>query len=125
VRLLLRWVAAAAAVWAAAHLVDGITVEGGVVPHLAVAVLLGLVNAVVRPVLRWLACGLIFLTLGLFLLVINAAMLLLTSRLADVLDIGFHVDGWVPALLGSIVISLVSWVISVALGGGEGKRSRR
>jgi putative membrane protein len=124
-KLLVRWVAAAVAVWAAAHLVDGITVQGGVVPHLAVALLLGLVNAFVRPLLRWLACGLVFLTLGLFLLVINAGMLLLTSWLAGVLDIGFEVEGFVPALLGSVVISLVSFAASVVLGGNERRPRRR
>lgn len=111
--LLIRWAAAAIAVAAAAQLVPGIAIEGGIVPLFIVALLLGLVNAAVRPVLRFLSCGLIFLTLGLFLLVINAVMLLLAAWLARAVGIGFYVDGFVPALLGSIVISLVSLLISL------------
>jgi putative membrane protein len=114
-RLILRWAASAAAVWAAARLVEGIRIEEGVGALFGVALLLGLVNALVRPVLRWLSCGLIVLTLGLFLLVINAAMLLLTGWIAQRLGIGFEVDGFQAALLGSLVISLVSFLISLLL----------
>jgi len=113
--LLLRWATAAAAVWVATYLLPGIRVEGGVGSLLAVALILGLVNALVRPLLRWLSCGLIVLTLGLFLLVINAAMLLLASWLARQVGIGFHVDGFAAALPGSIVISLVTFVFSLLL----------
>ena len=72
--LLLRWVAAAIAVFAAVYLVEGIHLEGGVGSFFGVALILGLVNAMVRPVLRALACGLIFLTLCLFLQIINDGM---------------------------------------------------
>lgn len=112
-RLLFRWIASAAAVAAAAYLLPGIRLEGGLGALFAVALLLGLVNALVRPVLRWLSCGLIVLTLGLFLLVINAASLLLAAWLARLLGIGFHVDGFGAALLGSVLISLVSYLVSL------------
>jgi putative membrane protein len=113
VNLLLRWLASAAAVWVATRLVPGIRAEGGIETLLVVALILGLVNALVRPLLKFLACGLIALTLGLFLLVINAAMLLLVEALAGALGYGFSVDGFVPALLGSIVISVVSYLLSL------------
>lgn len=114
-RLLLRWALAAAAVWAAVRLIPGIHIEEGLGPLFAVALILGAVNALVRPVLKLLACGIIFLTLGLFLLVINAAMLLLTGNIAQFFGIDFTVDGFVPALLGSLIISVVSYLASFLL----------
>lgn len=113
--LLLRWVAAAIAVAAAAYFVPGIRVEGGLETYFVVALVLGLVNALVRPLVKALACGLIVLTLGLFLLVINAAMLWVTSIVAQHFGYGFFVDGLIPALVGSLVISVVSWILSLTL----------
>jgi putative membrane protein len=121
-KLLLRWIAAALAVAAAAWLVPGIRIDAGAGGYLVVALILGLVNAVVRPMLRLLSCGIIVLTLGLFLLVINAAMLLLAAALARGVGIVFEVDGFGAALLGSIVISLVSFVTSVLLDPEEERR---
>ncbi len=118
-RLLLRWAASAAAVGAAAWLLPGIRVTGGVETLLAVSLILGLVNALVRPVVRWIACGVVALTLGLFLLVINAAMLLLTEALAGRLGLGFEVDGFGAAVVGSVAISLATWVFSLVIGGDE------
>lgn len=111
-RLLLRWALAAAAVWAAVRLVPGIRIEEGLAPLFLVSFILGAVNAIVRPVLRFLSCGLVFLTLGLFLVVINAGMLLLTESIARTFGIDFAVDGFLPALLGSLVISVVSYLAS-------------
>lgn len=108
--LLLRWAASAFAVWAAVRLVPGIEIEEGLAPLFAVALILGGLNLLVRPILTFLACGIIFLTLGLFLLVINAAMLLLAAEVARTFGIHFVVDGVGPALLGSIIISLVSYL---------------
>ena len=113
--LLLRWIITAAAVWTAVEIVPGISLEGGIGPYLGVSLILGLVNALVRPVLRFLACGLIFLTLGLFLLVINAGMLLLAARIAQALGIAFQVDGFAPAFFGSLVITIVSFLASTLL----------
>ena len=112
-KLLLRWLASAAAVWVATRFVPGIRYEGGIQTLLVVALILGLANALVRPVLKFFACGIIALTLGLFLLVINAAMLLLTEAVANSFGYRFHVDGFVPALIGSVVISVVSYLLSM------------
>jgi putative membrane protein len=111
--LLLRWIASAAAVAVAAWAVPGIQLEEGIVPLLTVALILGLVNALVRPLLRALSCGIIVLTLGLFLLVINAAMLLLAAWIARLAGIGFEVDGFGAAFVGSIIISLVSFLFTM------------
>ncbi len=117
--LLLRWAAAAAAVAIAVYLIDGIRLEGGAGSFFGVALILGLVNALVRPILKALACGLIFLTLGLFLLVINAGMLLLTEEIARAVGLQFQVDGFGSALFGSIVISLVSYLAAFLLKDSE------
>ncbi|HEV2130424.1 MAG TPA: phage holin family protein [Longimicrobiaceae bacterium] len=114
-RLLLRWIVSAAAVAAAAYLVRGIQVQGGATALLAVALILGLVNALVRPLVRRLACGLIFLTLGLFIFIINALMLLLTAWIARSLGVGFAVESFTAALLGAVVISVVSFLLSFLL----------
>ncbi len=113
--LLLRWAASAAAVGAAAYFVPGIRVTGGLQTYFVVALILGIANAVARPIVKSLSCGLIVLTLGLFLFVINAAMLWITSLLAQHFGYGFYVDGFNPALIGSVVISLVSWALSLFL----------
>ena len=113
--LLLRWIAAALAVAAASYFVPGIRVTGGLQTYFVVALILGIANAVARPIVKGLACGLIVLTLGLFLLVINAAMLWLTSVVAQHFGYGFYVDGFKPAIVGSGVISVVSWVLSLFL----------
>ena len=110
--LLLRWAATAFAVWVAVWLVPGIHIEDGLGPLFLVALILGGVNMLVRPFVTWLSCGLVFFSLGLFLLVINAGMLLLTAYLASSFGIDFAVDGFLPALLGSLVISLVSYLTS-------------
>jgi putative membrane protein len=119
VKLLLRWAAAAAAVWAAVYLVEGIRLEGGAVAFFAVALILGFVNAIVRPLLRAVSCGLIVLTLGLFLLVINALMLLLAEAIAQLVGLRFEVDGFSAALIGSLIISLVSFLASLFLDESE------
>jgi putative membrane protein len=116
-RLLIRWVIVAIALVAAVAFVPGIRVEGDARVAVAVmAAVLGLVNAVVRPILRALACGLILVTLGLFVLVINAATLWLSSYIAtEWLGIGFYVDGFRAAFLGGLVVSAVSFVLSALL----------
>lgn len=111
--LLLRWAAAAAAVWAATRVVPGIEVRGGIGTFFAVALILGLVNAVVRPLLKAMSCGLIALTLGLFLLIINAALFLLSGVIARQLGYGFTVTGIRAAVLGSLVVSVVTWALSL------------
>ncbi len=118
VRLIVSWLITAVALVAAAYVVPGITVTGndGLIVVLVMAVILGLVNVMVKPILSFLSCGLIVLTLGLFLVVINALSLWLSSWIAqNVFNIGFVVDGFWPALLGSIVVSIVSFILSSVL----------
>ncbi|GGW67190.1 MULTISPECIES: phage holin family protein [Streptomyces] len=108
--------ALAVAVW----LLDKITLTGAgtgkkVGTLLVVALLFGLVNFLVKPIVKVLTFPLFILTLGLITLVVNALMLLLTSWLADKLDLSFHVDGFWTAVLGGLIISVVSWALNVVL----------
>jgi putative membrane protein len=123
----LSWLLTTAiAVAVAAWLIDGIRFTGPrqwpdeftekLLPLLLVALILGVVTSFVKPILTILSIPFIILTLGLFLLVINAAMLRLTSWLAGELDIGFHVTGWWPAIGGAIVITLTTWVVDAVVG---------
>jgi len=120
VKLLIRWLINAVAIAITVVLLPGInggistgsTLDIDVKTLLGVALIFGLVNALVRPVLKLLSCPLVLLTLGLFIFVINAAMLLLTSAIAQSLGLNFYVDGFVSALLGSIIISIVSIVLT-------------
>ena len=105
---LLRVVVNALAIILAASILPGIEVDG-LVPALAAAVLLGLVNGFVRPVLLILTLPITLLTLGLFLFVLNAFCLWLTSKLVR----GFEVDGLWAALFGALLVSVVSWLLSV------------
>ena len=113
IKILVRWVIAALALFAAAWLIPGIDIDGtGWLVCALMAVVLGLVNALVRPLLKLLTCPLILLTLGLFTLVINAMTFLLASRLAQSLGIGFYVDGFWPAFWGALIVSIVTVVLS-------------
>lgn len=111
--LLIRIGVNAAALAAAAWLLDGIrlTHDNRVLTLIGVAVVFGLVNALVAPVVKLLSLPFIILTLGLLLWVINAVMLLLTSAIADGLGLGFEVDGFGTALLGALIISIVGAVL--------------
>ena len=119
-RLIVRLLVSAVALAVAAALVDGISVGPGTdlertLTLLGVAVIFGLVNAFVGPILRLLTCPLVVLTLGLFLLVVNALLLLLTEWIANQFDLAFHVDGFWSAVLGALIISVVSFLINIAL----------
>ncbi len=93
----------------------GVTFDGHWTTILLVAFIFGLVNALVRPVVELLTCPLQILTLGLFTFVVNALMLALTSYIADQFNLGFHVNGFVAAFLGALVITLVSFVLTVVV----------
>ncbi len=112
---LIRVVVNALALGAAAWLLDGIRVGGDtqkqLLTLLAVGAVFGVVNAVVTPVVKLLSLPFIIVTLGLFLLVVNGLMLLLTSGISDALGLSFTVDGFGTAVLGSIIISIVSAVL--------------
>ena len=109
IRLLLLWLVNAAALWAAASMVDGIRHTGSLSDLLVVALVFGLINTFIKPVVRLLALPVRLLTLGFFSLVINAGLLWLTTQLAD--DRGFAVDGFVAAFWGALVVSIVSTVL--------------
>jgi putative membrane protein len=109
-----RFLATAAALWVAAKLVPGIHHTGSALALLGVAAVFGVVNTLIAPVIKLLSLPFIVLSLGLFALVINGAMLMLTSWFAAKLELGFTVDGFIPALLGSLVISIVSAVLMIA-----------
>jgi len=112
-RFLLRWLMTAIALYAAVRLVPGITYDGDWTTLAGMALVFGLVNALVRPLLTLLSCPLILLTLGLFTLVINGAMLLLAARLAELFDVSFYVRGFWPAFWGALVISVVSFFMNL------------
>lgn len=122
-KLLIRLVATAAALFAAVVLVDGIDLVGtqnrtitdprAILNLLVVAAIFGLINAILKPVLKFSTCLINMATLGLFTFVINAFLLWLTSYIAGELNLGFTVTGAIPALLGSIIVSVVSMVLSV------------
>jgi putative membrane protein len=120
-RLIIRILVNAAALWIAALMIDGIDFAsntGGTeqfVVVLAVAVIFGLVNALIRPIVKVLTLPLTVLTLGLFTFVVNALMLLLTAWISGRLDLAFQVDGFLAALLGAVVISIVSFVLDLVL----------
>lgn len=108
--LLIRLVANALAILAAAYIVPGIEVAGGL-SLLAAALVLGLVNAVVRPILLFLTLPFTLVTLGLFIFLLNAFCLWLTSWLVT----GFEVHGFWAAVLGALIVSIVSWLVNVFL----------
>ena len=108
VRLLVN----AASLWVATRLVTGVSYVGESLPFLGVALVFGIVSAFVRPVVKILSFPLILLTLGLFSLVVNGLMLMLTSQLSTALGLGFHVAGFWPAFWGALVVSIVDMVLS-------------
>jgi putative membrane protein len=116
-KLLIRWVIASLALFAAAWLVPGITVDGsGWVIYAVMAIILGLVNAIVRPLLKLMTCPLILLTLGLFVLVINGVTLWLASAIAvNWFHVGFYVDGFWSGFLGALIVSIVTVVLSALI----------
>jgi putative membrane protein len=117
-RLLLRWLITAAALVVAAWTVPGINVtdQNGWFAVFLMAAIFGLVNAFLRPILTLLSCPLVLLTLGLFTFVINAFCLWLSSWIAqNWFGAGFVVNGFFPALIGGIVVGIVSFLLSMFL----------
>ena len=128
-RILARWAITAAAIAFAAWLFDGIWFRGPthgtaelqhkIIPLLIVAAIATVVTAWVKPVLTILSIPLILLTLGIFLLVLNALMLKFVAWLSGLVDLGFHVNGFWTAVWGSIVISIVTWILDALVGPDE------
>jgi putative membrane protein len=119
--LILRLLINAAALWAATRLVDGISFTGDWRLRFVVALVFGVINVLVRPVLFVLSLPLLVLSLGLFLFVLNGLMLWLTGRLSDTLGLGFHVAGFWAAFWGALVVTVVSFALSVLVGDSKVK----
>jgi putative membrane protein len=117
-RFIIRWAITAFALFVASWLVHGIHVEGNALGvFVATALILGLINALVRPVLKLLSCPLILLTLGLFVLIVNAICLKLASYIAQHwFHLGFYVRGFGSAFWGALIVSIVSVILSAILG---------
>lgn len=115
ISFIVRWLIIVAAVWAAAWVVPGISIDDdrGVSAILIMAAVLAIVNLLVKPVLTALSCCLIVITLGLFLLVVNTLTFWMASGIAsNWFDAGFHVDGFWAAFFGGIIVSVVSWLLT-------------
>ena len=118
----LIWVTVnALALAAATWLLEDISVTGDneALTMIGVALIFGVVNAVVAPIVKLFSLPFILLTLGLLLFVINALMLLLTEWLANQFGLNFHVDGFWTAVLGSIIITIATWVLEIVLPEGD------
>ncbi|KAB2364314.1 phage holin family protein [Actinomadura montaniterrae] len=123
-KILVRVLISAIALWVAAAVVDGIDVRGGstgekVLTLLVVAVIFGIINAVLKPVIKVLGCVFYIVTLGLIALVVNAGLLMLTSWVAGELDVPFHVEWFWPAFWGAIIIGVVSWLLNLFVAGDD------
>lgn len=117
-RLLVRWLIITVSLFLAAWIVPGIEVVGGNawLIYGIMAMILGLANILIKPLLKFLSCGIILLTFGLFSLVINAAMLMLSSRIAETwFNVSFHVQDFWSALLGGLIVSIVGTILNAIL----------
>jgi putative membrane protein len=117
---LVRWAITAVALWVTTKVVPGIDVSGestgkNLLTLVAVALIFGLVNAFIKPVIKVIGCLFYVLTLGLIALVVNALLFLLTDWIAGVFKLPFNVDGFWPAFWGAIVMGVVSWAISLVI----------
>ena len=123
--ILIRLVITAVSLWIATVVIDGIrlttdSLGGQIGALLAVAAIFGIVNAVLRPIIKTIGCGLYVLTLGLISLVVNGLLFLLVSWIAGQFDLPFHVDDfWPSALLGALLVGVVSWVLNMLVPDGD------
>ena len=122
--ILIRLVITAVSLWIATMLIDGIalttdSLPGKVGTLLAVAVIFGLVNGILRPIIKSIGCGFYVLTLGLIAIVVNGLLFLLTSWIAGQFDLPFHVDDfWPSAVLGALLVGVVSWLLNALVPDG-------
>jgi putative membrane protein len=118
--LVIRIVSTAIALWISTLVLSGITLNTDstvkkIGTLLVVAIIFGVVNAVIRPVVKGIGCGLYVLTLGLIALVVNGLLFLLTSWIAGLFDLPFHVQGFLTAVLGALIVGVISWVINAVV----------
>lgn len=114
-RFLIRWIINSLAVWAAVSFVPGINWTNDWISIIVLGLILTLVNGIVRPLAKLVGCLPIILTLGLFTLIINAFLFWLTGTIGQAFGVGFTVDGFWPAFLGGLVVSVVSLVMGIFL----------
>lgn len=112
-RLLIRLLINAAALWVAVRIVPGVSFTGDERLLFVVALIFGVLNASLKPLLMILTLPFLLITLGLFTFVLNAFLLMITSALSGALGLGFHVEGFMAAFLGALVVSLVSILLSM------------
>lgn len=118
--IIIRLVISALALWISTLVIDGIDVSGSAAEQagtlLVVAAIFGIVNAVLRPIIKVLGCWAYALTLGLIAVVVNGALLMLTSVIAEQLDLSFQVaEFWPAAILGALLIGLISWLLNLVV----------
>jgi len=118
--IVIRLIVTAVALWVATLLLHGITLDTTSTPKkigtlLAVAVIFGIVNAVIRPIVKTVGCAFYVLTLGLIALVVNGALFLFSSWIAGKLSLPFHVNGFLTAVLGALIVGLVSWLLNAVV----------
>lgn len=123
--VLLRLLINAAALWVATRLVSGITYTGDGVSLLGVALVFGVLNVLIKPLLFLVSLPFVILTLGLFTLVLNAIMLMLTAAASDALGLGFAVAGFGAALKGALVVTIVSFALSLFVSDDSSKHTER
>jgi putative membrane protein len=123
--ILIRLVITAISLWIATLVIGGIQLTTASVPGkigtlLAVAVIFGVINAILRPIIKTIGCGLYVLTLGLIAVVVNGLLFMLTSWIAGKLDLPFHVDHfWPSAVLGALLVGVVSWLLNMLVPDGS------
>ncbi len=123
--IIIRLVITAVSLWISTLVISGIELTADSVPKkigtlLAVAAIFGIVNAVLRPIIKVIGCGLYVLTLGLIAIVVNALLFMLTSWIAGELELPFHVDNfWPSALLGALLVGVVSWLLNMLVPDGS------
>lgn len=124
-RFFIRWAINAVALYVAVAIVPGIEPQNpGWVSYIWLALIFGVINALLNPLLKLLTCPLILLTLGFFTLLINTFLFYLAGSIGQSFGVGFRVDGFWPAFLGSIVVSLVSVVLALAIRDDDHSRQR-
>ena len=124
--ILIRLATTSVALLISTLVLPGITLEGTVLKRVItlvlVAVIFGVINAVLRPIIKTVGCFAYVLTLGLIALIVNGALFLLTSWIAGQLDLPFHVDKfWPTAVIGALLVSVVSWILNLIVPDGDNK----
>jgi len=123
--VVMRLLINAAALWVTTRVVTGISSTSDGASLFGVALVFGVLNVLIKPVLFLVSLPFVILTLGLFTLVLNAVMLLLTAGVSDVLGLGFKVDGFIAAFKGALVVSVVSFALSLLVSDGGSARHKQ